>query len=314
MGKKENPPIRWLKRDNKKLAREVKRVNAKIDRLNKKGYDIQKISVRAIKQDVKTRKELNTLLKQVDKFAKRGSEKKTSPNEIFAFEKTYVGLRHRTNEERKAKELEELNKKPVTSRGKDTGLKRGEMSNKQMGSVKKNSLLPKEFNPKDRKEFNKFAKNLEFHLDKRKMKQYAEMLKENYLKGLIREGYSDELQKMICFIDLEDIIDTINSDTEATIEFIYDPNQLEVKEEALKEVWEKAFIDNKERFIDDLERKGIDYDTANAIRDLDTDEFLNEFVGDFSFNEYIDSNNLQNFHIDYNILKDKKLINSKFKK
>lgn len=301
--------------DTKKLAKRVKRVNAKIDRLNKKGYDIQRISAKAIRQDVRNKAELMILYNQLDAFSKRGSEKKYTKDDIFPFEMTYARGRHRTNEEIKAREYEEYKNKEIKSRGKGQGYTVDQAGNISMGSVKRNSLKPKNFNPNNKKEFDKFNDYLEMRLDKDKIKQKNRLLHENYIKGLINYGYSEEIQKIVYFTDDNDFLETMDIDTEGTFDFAYSQQEMEIKEEALREVWNDPFIKKKERYLKQIKKNGADSDIISTLQNMTNEEFVNTIMVENNRTSYTSRRTLQNEDfIDYNIITDINQVKTLIKK
>ena len=82
----ESHPIKWRKVDLQKARQAVKKFNAKIDYWKKKNpgaeeYLPEKLTLAEIKKDVKTRKDFNRLMKELQAFQKRGAEKLITPFE-----------------------------------------------------------------------------------------------------------------------------------------------------------------------------------------------------------------------------------------
>ena len=82
-------------------------------------------------------------------------------------------------------------------------------------------------------------------MDKRMRDNYDDerklLLLRNYMKGLMKEGFSDSLVSLLNRVNLNKFVDTIDTDENATVDFIYDPIELKVKEDILIDLWsEKA--------------------------------------------------------------------------
>lgn len=311
--KNNNPNIRWLKRDEAKLKKAVKRANTKANRLRKQGFDIQNIKPSDIKRDVRTRKEFNKLLKDIDKFTKRGSEKGKKKSDVFQYEIDVAKYKHRTVEEKKAKQLEELKQKDLKSRGESVGYTRGETGVK-MGDVTLNSLKERQFKENlKRAEFNKYSMHMDFLLDKKAQEYQKEIKKENYIRAMITQGLSEEMQKLIAFINTDDFMEVLHTDTEGGFMFIYDDAQRQIYEETLSEVWADSFENNKEEFLTMLKNKGADPETVNTLEEMDRDDFLNTVVSNVETYTTQNQSLQAETHVNYNIYTNVNQIKRKLK-
>lgn len=71
--------IRWRDRDTEQLARKVKNFNAKLTRLTKKNPALaevlpERVSAKALKQDITNRQEYNRVIKALSAFTEKGAE------------------------------------------------------------------------------------------------------------------------------------------------------------------------------------------------------------------------------------------------
>lgn len=236
--------IRWKDSDSAELQRLVKNFNAKLTRLEKKNPATaqslpKRASVKDLKQGIETRADLQRELRSLQSFTKRGAENivKSSRGaqamkwEIDEFNKA----QRRVNRER-AKERARLDELEMKSRGEDLNLKR-----KEMGSVNRNALKDsrKNFNSLSQKEW-ELAKNaIDKRLDPEYHKKRQALMKQNYIKGLEKYNYPDELIELIDSKSDEEFIDIFESDTEATFDFYYPDDGInqDIKTTALFKVW-----------------------------------------------------------------------------
>lgn len=237
--------IKWRESDEKELARRVKNFNAKLTRLYKQQPDKipvlpEKIKLSDLKKGITTRDEYNRTIKSLSKFSERGSEtlvKSKRGAEATKWEVREYKLRQVRLNRMRQKEKERLLEKPVTSRGKDTGSKRS-----QMGTIRDNELKPskRKFENTSQKEWDLFKKSVDAKLDPLHSEYAKYNMKQNYIKGLINAGYSTDLVDTVRQIPVDKFIDTVRTDTEASFDFIYDPIEHKLKENALLETWKNA--------------------------------------------------------------------------
>ena len=89
----------------------------------------------------------------------------------------------------------------------------------------------------------------------------------NYVKGLIAEGYDDELIELMKHVKVEDFYSVFHHDEIATIDFIYDPIELKMKSELLKDLWEQYYDEEVENdFNIDAINDEIKYEYENGMR------------------------------------------------
>lgn len=235
--------IRWRESDTKELQRLINNYNNKLYRLNKNHPELREfLPQRITKKDaiasIETRADFNRLTASLKRFAKRGAEAPVSSSrgakatkwEVDEFKRKQAAENARRTRERKKLESQE-----VTVAGKKQGKTRAEM-----GSVKSNELKPskKKFERMSSAEWDK-AKAL---MDKRMRSSYQSdqrrLMQVNYMRGMMHEGYSEDLINYISTIPNDVFFRITQTDETATIDFIYDPIALKAKEDVLWDLWE----------------------------------------------------------------------------
>jgi hypothetical protein len=248
------PDIKWRKSDVEKLKNEVQRFNAKISRAEKRHPELKgalpdKIKPADFMKEIKTRQDFNRELKSLDRFSKRGAEKPITSktgNTVTQWEKKEVGYKVAQINRERTKERQIVERMPVTSQGKPTGLKRGEM-----GSERLAALQPKKYDfdkIRGGKEWEKFVDTVKKQSSEQYRQQKMEEYKENYLKGLsnVFGEYADELIGKLKDLDAETLVNKFYSEQEATIDFIYDPIELMARLETIEDIWEGVFEEQED--------------------------------------------------------------------
>ena len=237
--------IRWRESDTRELQRIINNFNAKIYRLRKnhpelKDYLPDTVKKKDVIKGIETRADFNRTIKSLQRFTKRGAENPVKSSRGAKSTEWEVGefkLKQRIENARRTRERKKLEDKQVKSRGKETGVKRAEM-----GSIKENALKPskKKFDNLSQKEWELAKRNIDNLLNASYRDERLLKMKDNYIKGLITAGYSDELIEMVRGLDPDKFIETVTTDQDATFDFIFDPLELKVKNDALIEVWSNA--------------------------------------------------------------------------
>lgn len=205
-----------------------------------KDFVPDRVSKKEAIQSIETRADYNRLINSLQRFSKRGAEKpvtSTRGAKSTQWEVEEFKHKQRIENARRTRERKKLEQQDVKSRGKSTGVKRAEM-----GSIKENSLKPsrKNFQNLSQKEWELAKKNIDNMLNANYRDEKKLKMKENYIKGLITAGFPDSLIDIIRGMDIDTFVETVANDQEATFDFIYDPLELQVKAEALKETWTNA--------------------------------------------------------------------------
>lgn len=317
---KQQPNIRWMKKDSEKLAKAVRSANAKATRLNKKGFQVNKISVRDIKAGVTTRKEFNKLLKDINKFVERGSEKGKTKEHIWSYEKDFYRIKHELNEKRKAKELEAFNNEVITQGGKplkDFPLRKDQTGKNSFMTHREARYKPYEFTIKDRTQFNRQAHSIDVGMSKKIDRNQMKTYKDNWVITMHDNlgAYSKDLQEMVGLMSPEKWDYLARTELSLEIGNLYPGDDTAAKREAekLRQVIEPYFEKTvRNPTIASLKRKGVPEGTLKKIEALDNRAFADEFVDNIDFFTREDKLGIQRNHVNITTLSDISEIISKF--
>lgn len=226
------------------LRRLVKNYNAKLDRIAKKNQDIvdalpDRASVRDLSKLIDTWNDFQKVAGRLRRFAKKGSEtivtnqhgERATRYAIDEFKRDQAAENRKKAARKKARQ-----KREETKGGKPTGQTVAQMENKQNvrdipDTSKFDDFKPGEFREKAKL----FATRVLDSYDK----VTAKRMQENYVKGLIREGYGERLQRLIARVPTDKFIEIVESDLFANFDFIYDEQERAAKEEQLLLTWEQ---------------------------------------------------------------------------
>jgi hypothetical protein len=246
------PNIRWKQGDVERLEREIRRFNSKLKRVKKRNPELENILPNPIKkkdfkESITTRQDLNRELNSLSRFSKSGAEKPITSktgNTVTVWEKKEVGLKVAQINRERTKERKKVEAMETTSRGKETGLKRGEM-----GSERLSSLQPKSYNfdkIRGGKEWEKFKSSVNKQATERYKQEQMNNYKMNYLKAISRVfgDYGEDLARKIKQLPSEVVVDLFYSEQEATIDFVYDPRDLVQRLEVVESIWQSEYDKN----------------------------------------------------------------------
>lgn len=234
--------IKWRDSDEKELAKAVRKFNAKRTRLIKQVPELEeflppKASTKAIKENVKTRRDLNNELNSIDRFMRKGAEKPIVTKEgvkTTAYEKKELQIKIRAINNRRAAERKKAN--VSTEKG-------------TMGTIRANNLQPKQVNidKVKKSDWNKFVESVEKQARDSYASDKYERYKENFLKGLENAfGESgNDLIELAKQIDPETLSQMYFDDPILQIDFIYDPLEMQTKIDAMTEHLQ-GYLDNIE--------------------------------------------------------------------
>lgn len=224
--------IKWRKTDEQKLAKAVRKFNAKRTRLLKQVPELeeflpQKLNVKDIKNDVKTRRDFNNVINSIERFMKKGAEKPIVTKEgikTTVYQKRELEIKVRAINARRAAELKKA--APSTEKG-------------TMGSVREKNLSPKKYNLDKikRSDWDKFVESVEKQSKDSYSAEQYDRYKENFLKGL-ENVFGEKGQNLINIakqIDPETLTQMFYDDPILQIDFIYDPIEMDLKIEAMEE-------------------------------------------------------------------------------
>lgn len=249
--------IRWRDSDEAELKRVVRNFNAKVSRLNKRDHNLaagivllvpEKVSAAAMLQEMKdriqndpdfNRNEFNRELNRLKRFTRKGSEEAVLPeNGAFAITKWEKAEAKRDVDrinKKRDKLREELLSQQATKDNEPLNMMR-----KEMKSVRENELAPKEWRfdkVKSARQWKVYAETIrdqsKWYYENDKMQH----LKDNYIRGLKYENFSDDIVELVESIPLEVFEHVYYAEQHAEIGFIYDELDLIEREKTLSAIW-----------------------------------------------------------------------------
>ena len=242
---KQQYKIRWRESDTAELQRAINNFNAKLYRIKKNNPEMavylpDRVKKSEIINSINTRADLNKVVNSLQRFTRKGAEtpaRSSRGAKATQWEVDEFKHKQRVENARRTRERKKLETKDVTSRGKKTGSKRSEM-----GSIKENALKPskKKFENLSQKEWDLAKANIEQAINPMLQEFRKHNMRLNYIKGLRNAGYSEDIVAYVLEMDIDAFIETTQTDTEAEFDFIYDPIEFKLKNDALMQVWENA--------------------------------------------------------------------------
>lgn len=244
------PNIKWRKSDAEKLDAAIKSYNKKIYNTRHRNPELKDIIPDTIKKtdrnkmlkELKSlpRNEFNKQIKSLERVLNPDAFKPVTSktgNTVTKYEKREVGIKVAQINRDRTKERKAIENMDATSRGEKLGMKRGEM-----GSERLNALKPKKFNfdkIRGGKEWEKFKASIDKLSAPTARAERMEEYKANYLKGLQNAfgGYADDIIKVIEGLPADVVVETFYSEQEATIDFFYEPQEMELKLDMLNDLW-----------------------------------------------------------------------------
>lgn len=224
--------IKWRESDEKELAKAVRKFNAKRTRLLKQIPDLEeflpaKISTKEIREQIKTRRDLKNELNSIERFMRKGAEKPVVTKEgikTTTYEKKEIEIKVRAINTRRTAERKRAN--VSTEKG-------------TMGTIRENNLRPKQvdINKIKKSDWEKFKESVEKQARDSYFQGKYERYKENFMKGL-ENAFGEkgrELQEIATQISAERLTQMYYDDPILQIDFIYDPLEMQVKIDAMKE-------------------------------------------------------------------------------
>lgn len=256
MSKQHN--IRWRRSDYSKLSHTIRKFNKKAFGVQVGRPDLQDVApdlldYQTVKAEIKTRADFNRMINKYNRYLKEGAEELVKSERGAKASKWDVeefNIAQRVENMKRAKRKKKIEQIEVTQAGKGTGKTRAEM-----GSIKENAVKSSKKNYKkmSQMEWEEAKKLFDAKLHSSYDEESKQKMKRNYILGLIREGYSDDLIKIVSTIDLDKFVEVVDTDVYASFDFIYDPLELKAKEEQLAELWTQH--EQEESNIDTYEIK-----------------------------------------------------------
>lgn len=189
-------------------------------------------------QEIKTRSDYNKFINSLHRFSRKGAEEVVQNakghNITTKWGWDEYKRKERAQNRWKAKERERIANLPQKSRGQELDY------NVRMDTEKMNSLKPthrKIESVQSHAAFERFTRNVDNRINKNKLEEHYEVVKKNYIASMQAVGIDDEIIDYVSDLDGQTISDTMLIDTEATITFVYGQEELNIKNESLRNVW-----------------------------------------------------------------------------
>jgi hypothetical protein len=236
--------IIWRDADEERLKEAVRAYNKKRSRLINKNPELidvlpDRLSRAEYKKKIQNRADFNKFVNSAERFMKPDATK-IIENEvglkITKYERKEIGIKLGIINRRRASMTEKYGNMDVVNQGVPTGMKR-----KEMGSMRMVALKPKKvnFNTLTKQNHKSFIESL----NKQSMSNYATKAdaqwKANYITSL-RHTLPPKYKYLITVLKntpLDKFIDTMYRDQNASTEFNYSTEAIEMKAKVLAEIW-----------------------------------------------------------------------------
>ena len=218
---KKIPNIRWRKKDETALRKEINRFNRELSKAQKQTPELadiipKKLNFKEVKSGIQTRKDLKNFMST---SALATSKTLTTP---YANEK---GLLLTQYDVEKAKyNVSVINKRRATERKKyKPSAERG-----TLGTIRQTGLAPRKLNlNKDISNWKKFSESLEREARGKFTEDRANNYKDNYIKAIYQQMPEGELRKvllnMVNDTPASNLYDAFYVNPDLNIDYVYDP-------------------------------------------------------------------------------------------
>lgn len=239
--------IKWREQDIVNINRAVRNFNAKIRRAIAKDpaardYLPDKISSKELKKNISTRQEFNREVRSLKRFSRKGAEQKAMIGSVpvTKWERKETAIQIRILNAQRKKNRERFGDLEVVAGGQKTGYKRAEIPSLRMQEFKPKTT-PK---PRSKREWNKFLRSLRKQISESYRREKRDKYIDNYIKGLkqVFGSRADDIAWLIKQMDPDVVIETMFSDQEAAIDFMYDPLEVEARLATVTDIWENVSI------------------------------------------------------------------------
>ena len=238
--------------DKTQLAKSIRNYNAKITRTLKKnpgalGYLPEKMKMRDVKSEIKSKQDFTKLIKSTQRFLKPGAEKlkrNTAGLEITQWEYREVAIKVGVINRKRTIDYKKTALLDVVSEGTKLDVKRGEML-----SVPMHQFNKKEFdfaNMHPGKAWKKFKESVMMQSDRTYVSTLKEEYKRRYLAALRstfgESRYTEELEKLTGELEKMSANTIYNmgfSNMQGSIKFISDPLVKDLIFDEIRTVWAK---------------------------------------------------------------------------
>lgn len=228
--------IRWRNKDNVTIRRAVKNYNAKVRRLEKKFKDKphlipERVKVRDLRKQIKTREDFNVVLKNLKSLTKRESEQIVT--NTHGVETTKFQIEVAKRNVRRANVL----KRRERERAKINLPKKG-----RLGLIEEHDFTPEKF------DFNKSKRQDDFKGFTERLRQRAltsirderlEQYKENYITALRRAlgSHANSIIEKIKNVSADRLLDSKYLDERYSVDFVYDPQDALFLAMIIEQAW-----------------------------------------------------------------------------
>ena len=254
------PNIRWGQSSEDKANIVIYEFNKQISKQQKKNpIDAEvmpdKINVREFKETAKTgtRNDFNREIAAMQKYINDksirqvieiGNGVKTTQ---WQFDKAKAGTK-KINREKK-KQMKYTTELIATSRGKETGLKRGEMADMRVAEY-----MPKQFKPEkisSQKEWKMYVQSVEKQVQDHYTRDKISRAQIQYIQNLTDTfgQYSDIITARLALFTPQQFLKVLKADEQASFLFINDPLDAQARLEAIARAWG---ADIPEGYFDDF--------------------------------------------------------------
>nr|DAQ53464.1 MAG TPA: DNA terminal protein [Caudoviricetes sp.] len=218
---KKIPNIRWRKKDETALRKEINRFNRELSRAMKRTPELagimpKKLNFKDVQSSVQTRKDLKNFMAT---SALATSKSLSTP---YANEKGLVLTQY--DVEKAKYNVSVINKRRASERKKyKPSAERG-----TLGTIRQTGLAPRKLNlNKDISNWRKFSESLEREARGKFTEARANTYKDNYIKAIYQQMPQGELRKtllnMVENMNASEMYDAFYVAPELNIEYVYDP-------------------------------------------------------------------------------------------
>lgn len=232
--------IKWRESDEQELRRVVKNFNAKIARVSNKDPSIapylpSKISVQEVRERIVTRQDLKKELNALQRFSRRGAEEIVTTGSEYDIKRTKwefgeTTIKARTLLAQRKRELNRIYSLPQTTRGQKTGQNVPTTDSEEINALK---AFKYDYSKMSKQEYEMFVRKVTKQTSTTFREAKDQRMLDNYFKAL-NEVFGDtprtrRLRERIEMMPFRQFMDIFYSDTEAKFDYIYDPQEVEVK-------------------------------------------------------------------------------------
>lgn len=272
------PSFRKLKRDVERATKVINNFNARQYRQAKNNPDADylppRMNLTKLWGMVNTRADFNFVMDALESFTAETAQPIRSSRGAVTTKWQYniwKKMEEKDNRERD-KLFKQIGEQEVKIAGEGQGYKRV-----QMGEIKENAVnrVERNFDNMSQKEFERSFFALDKRLHDTNKQEMKELWMRNYVKGLIRQGYPDDVIEMFKHIDVDDFVINLDVDETARFTFIYDPQSMEDLTAYIRETWQdyvqvEEDEDGNERYL--VNNDFLDIDAISSVVEMENND------------------------------------------